>query len=309
MALEALNSPAAAAPRFPDATDVNTFDSLTKRKRSKRPRSETPPTEEEYLAACLVMLARGRGDDSVSVSAETTTCSKPAAPAPEPVASPNSTTSSAANTDSPPPPPPPQPQSQNNGGNYKCSVCNKAFSTYQALGGHKASHRVKPTTTAAAVDDNKPSTSTSAGNGTVLISNISALNPSGRAHTCSVCHKSFPTGQALGGHKRRHYEGHIGGGGGGHSGGAGNTTSGVTSSEGGISSHKPHDFDLNLPASPEFEFGLEVNVDCGIGSEIYVDHQEVEVESPMPLAAKKRRFSSPVHLSLAVSHNENSRLD
>ncbi|XP_047978711.1 zinc finger protein AZF2-like [Salvia hispanica] len=73
---------------------------------------------------------------------------------------------------------------------YKCSVCGRAFPSYQALGGHKASHRAK----APAEEINS-----------------SALSPSGRRHECSVCHKIFPSGQALGGHKRRHYEGVIGG--------------------------------------------------------------------------------------------------
>ncbi|KAL4348770.1 hypothetical protein GQ457_17G009770 [Hibiscus cannabinus] len=36
------------------------------------------------------------------------------------------------------------------------------------------------------------------------------LNPSGKSHECSICHESFPTGQALGGHKRCHYEGWAG---------------------------------------------------------------------------------------------------
>ncbi|WMV15479.1 hypothetical protein MTR67_008864 [Solanum verrucosum] len=32
-------------------------------------------------------------------------------------------------------------------------------------------------------------------------------NGSGRTHECLICHKCFPTGQALGGHKRCHYDG------------------------------------------------------------------------------------------------------
>ena len=34
--------------------------------------------------------------------------------------------------------------------------------------------------------------------------------PAAAAHECNVCGKAFPTGQALGGHKRRHYDGTIG---------------------------------------------------------------------------------------------------
>ncbi|KAL3726106.1 hypothetical protein ACJRO7_031061 [Eucalyptus globulus] len=32
---------------------------------------------------------------------------------------------------------------------------------------------------------------------------------SGKVHECLICHKSFPTGQALGGHKRCHYKAPI----------------------------------------------------------------------------------------------------
>ena len=93
---------------------------LAKRKRSRRRRDreqrKEPPSQEEYLAQCLVMLATGRRD----------------VPGPAPA-------------------PPPQ------GQEHACSVCGKAFPTYQALGGHKASHRTKPSVPAPATDlgDNK----------------------------------------------------------------------------------------------------------------------------------------------------------
>ncbi|KAI6689104.1 hypothetical protein NL676_025932 [Syzygium grande] len=84
---------------------------------------------------------------------------------------------------------------------YRCPVCDKAFSSYQALGGHKASHRKLASAAGnngAAGDDQQPATSTSAA--------TTSSGVSGKAHECSICHKSFPTGQALGGHKRCHYE-------------------------------------------------------------------------------------------------------
>lgn len=206
--------------------DPNCLEPWTKRKRSKRSRSETPPTEEEYLALCLIMLARGGKAASSAAAAD------------EKIS-------------------------------YKCSVCDKAFSSYQALGGHKASHRKL----AATSDDNNPSTST-----TAAAAATTTLPPSGRSHECSICHKSFPTGQALGGHKRRHYEGTVGTGIG--------SASGVTTttSEGGGSSHSNRGFDLNVPALPEF--GLGLSVDCGRKSQLSV---EQEVESPLPM--KKPRLS------------------
>ncbi|CAA7048335.1 unnamed protein product [Microthlaspi erraticum] len=92
-----------------------------------------------------------------------------------------------------------QPQTQLMCDSYKCSVCGREFSSYQALGGHKASHRAKPlveNATEEAGDKKRPKT---------------MMPPSGKIHKCSICHTVFPTGQALGGHKRRHYEGVLGG--------------------------------------------------------------------------------------------------
>ncbi|GMJ03979.1 salt tolerance zinc finger [Hibiscus trionum] len=71
---------------------------------------------------------------------------------------------------------------------------------------------------------------------------------SGRSHECSICHKTFPTGQALGGHKRCHYEG---GAGSSASASAGTTSEGVGSTI--TTTHiSNRGFDLNMPALPEF---------------------------------------------------------
>ncbi|XP_027362075.1 zinc finger protein ZAT10-like [Abrus precatorius] len=98
--------------------------------KGKRSKSSKRPTEEEYMALCLVMLAHDHN--------------------------------------------------HSHSHNHRCTLCNKAFRSYQALGGHKASHR-------------KPSSD-------------KATTARIRMHQCSICHKAFPTGQALGGHKRCHYE-------------------------------------------------------------------------------------------------------
>ncbi|KAF3435541.1 hypothetical protein FNV43_RR22630 [Rhamnella rubrinervis] len=253
MALEALNSPTT-APTFSfedmDSSNPHLHEPWIKRKRSKRPRFDdypVPTTEEEYLALCLIMLARGGASGS------------------QPMTTHDKSSSSL----------PPQPPSLKL--SYKCSVCNKAFPSYQALGGHKASHRKSSAMTssdavssaAALTDTNNPSTSTAS------TTTAGGTATSGRTHECSICHKTFPTGQALGGHKRCHYDG-----------GSGN--SGVTSSEGGSSSQShsqsQRGFDLNLPALPEFV--------PGFGSEIDVKRSklsgEQEVESPLP--AKKPRL-------------------
>ncbi|KAK7351596.1 hypothetical protein VNO77_11162 [Canavalia gladiata] len=232
MALEALKSPTTATPSFTpfEEANLNYLEApWAKRKRSKRPRMDhhhPSMTEEEYLAFCLIMLARG-GGSGISTAKPATSVNESA----------------------------PQPTANLS---YKCSVCNKAFSSYQALGGHKASHRKF---SAAAAEDQSTSSA---------VTTSSASNGAGRVHECSICHKSFPTGQALGGHKRCHYEG---GGGGGAGSSAVTASEGVGSTHTGSHSHH-RDFDLNLPAFPEFStkfFG------------------EDEVSSPLP--SKKPRLN------------------
>jgi predicted nucleic acid-binding Zn ribbon protein len=223
---------------------------LAKRKRSRRRRDrEQPqlpkehPTQEEYLAQCLVMLATGRrdGDGPALASA----------------------------------PPPPQGQQQD----HACSVCGKAFPTYQALGGHKASHRTRPSPPSAATEvvgdhheEQKP----------VLPSSSSAAsagadnNKPAAAHECNVCGKAFPTGQALGGHKRRHYDGTIGSAA--APARASSSSAAATSSR--ATAPPPVAFDLNLPALPD----MLVPERCSVP-------EDDEVLSP--LAFKKPRFMIP----------------
>ncbi|KAF2309654.1 hypothetical protein GH714_004476 [Hevea brasiliensis] len=174
MALDALNSPTTAAPssQFEDSSSLNHLrEPWAKGKRSKRPHHQ--PTEEEYLALCLVMLARG------------TTASTSASTVPHRHRSPTPSPQLQGSTNS-----------EEQKSSYKCTVCNKSFSSYQALGGHKASHRKL-----AGGEDQTISTTTTT-SATAAVS-----NGSGKTHECSICHKTFPTGQALGGHKRCHYEG------------------------------------------------------------------------------------------------------
>ncbi|XP_042516897.1 zinc finger protein ZAT10-like [Macadamia integrifolia] len=246
MAMEALNSPRTATPSFHyDDMDLHCLEPWAKRKRSKRPRLDiNPSSEEEYLALCLVMLARGgnTGTDSASITADE---------------------SHLRNTS-----PPPQLQEPPTLKlNYKCTVCNKAFPSYQALGGHKASHRKHNGT------EDHPSSSSSATTTTSTTAPAKS-NPSSvggnKTHECSICHKTFPTGQALGGHKRCHYDG-------------GNSA--VTSSSDGpaASSQSHRDFDLNLPALPESWplFGA-------FGGKKFKNSGDEEVESPLP--GKKPRL-------------------
>ncbi|ESR46865.1 zinc finger protein ZAT10 [Citrus sinensis] len=240
MALEALNSPTTSTPPFHfEEANLHCLEPWTKRKRSKRPHN--PPTEEEYLALCLVMLARGTTSTAALTNCNTTTTASQRQKSPAP--------STAATT-----------SSSDQKLVFKCSVCDKAFSSYQALGGHKASHRKG----SGGGDEHSASTTTNT-NATATTTGVP--NATGRTHECSICHKSFPTGQALGGHKRCHYDG--------------GEKSGVTSS-GSSSTHSQvshRDFDLNLPVLPEL-------------SPAFFFSGDDEVESPLP-AKKPRLFLPP----------------
>ncbi|KAJ3676667.1 hypothetical protein LUZ60_004079 [Juncus effusus] len=63
---------------------------------------------------------------------------------------------------------------------FECKTCNRQFPSFQALGGHRASHK-KPRL---AGPDGTP------------------IKP--KLHECSICGLEFSIGQALGGHMRRH---------------------------------------------------------------------------------------------------------
>ncbi|KAL8258719.1 hypothetical protein R6Q59_026672 [Mikania micrantha] len=64
---------------------------------------------------------------------------------------------------------------------FRCKTCNKPFGSFQALGGHRASHKRPKLNNFLSQSPTKPKT-----------------------HECSVCGQEFEIGQALGGHMRRH---------------------------------------------------------------------------------------------------------
>jgi len=69
---------------------------------------------------------------------------------------------------------------------FECKTCNRQFPSFQALGGHRASHK-KPRLMGENID------------GQLL-----HTPPKPKTHECSVCGLEFAIGQALGGHMRRH---------------------------------------------------------------------------------------------------------
>ncbi|KAJ0243928.1 Zinc finger protein ZAT6 [Hirschfeldia incana] len=241
MALEALTSPRLASPVPTLFQDSAVGFHSSKGKRSKRSRTDFDRslTEDEYIALCLMLLARD-GDRTRDLDLPSSSSSPPSL-----LPIPTSTLI------------------------YKCSVCDKEFSSYQALGGHKASHRKNSSLSQSSGGDEK-STSSAV---TIASHGRGGGGGSVKPHVCSICNKSFATGQALGGHKRCHYEGKNVGGGGASSSLSVSEGVGSTShvSSGSHHHHNHRGFDLNIPPIPEFSM---VN-------------GEEEVMSPMPTKKPK----------------------
>ncbi|XAR51357.1 hypothetical protein NMG60_11005959 [Bertholletia excelsa] len=194
----------AITPLFQD-TELPNQQLKAKKKRSKRVRKDDgQANEEERMALCLIMLAQGGNGGGTAAM-----------------------TPDMGITGNGLPLPPSAPRNY-----YTCPICNKAFPSYQALGGHKSSHRKL--------------LGVEYQNGTILaISNSghpAIMNSRGRTHRCSICCRTFSSGQALGGHKRCHYDG---------AGNSGACSGGSGAGNGVFLNHGPLDFDLNLPAEPE----------------------------------------------------------
>lgn len=88
-------------------------------------------------------------------------------------------------------------------GKYKCETCKKVFKSYQALGGHRASHKkIKFYTPVQETELDQENAGAS-------------INPASpplsvkKVHECPVCFRVFSSGQALGGHKRTHVTGLV----------------------------------------------------------------------------------------------------
>ncbi|XP_010490947.1 PREDICTED: zinc finger protein ZAT5-like [Camelina sativa] len=103
---------------------------------------------------------------------------------------------------------------------YQCKTCDRTFPSFQALGGHRASHK-KPKATSFytnldlkkniyANDAASLVTTTTVYNNNNKNNNNRSLVVYGKAsnynkvHECGICGAEFTSGQALGGHMRRH---------------------------------------------------------------------------------------------------------
>ncbi|KAI3444733.1 hypothetical protein Pfo_001398 [Paulownia fortunei] len=109
-------------------------------------------------------------------------------------------------------------------GLFECKACKKVFNSHQALGGHRASHKKVKGCYAAKQD--QPDDNSTLATEEYVITNEEFLIPSkptssfqfeqspalvgaarrkSKVHECSICHRVFNSGQALGGHKRCHW--------------------------------------------------------------------------------------------------------
>jgi hypothetical protein len=228
------------------------FDKCMKGKRSKRPRyaiqlnpheqfgSETN-NEDEDMAMCLVMLASGVNtaqNPQFQAGAEELGSGDPKPP---------NTASQLPKCIKK------KPKSKKMDGDaglydgdeakkarYNCTTCNKVFHSYQALGGHRASHKKVKGCFSQIEDENeslqeeitdeelitgsdsrlpvnfhkplpKERTKDScietreASDETTTIQPAAFSGKKTRVHECSICHRVFSSGQALGGHKRCHW--------------------------------------------------------------------------------------------------------
>ncbi|XP_019441021.1 PREDICTED: zinc finger protein ZAT5-like [Lupinus angustifolius] len=101
---------------------------------------------------------------------------------------------------------------------YECKTCNRTFPSFQALGGHRASHK-KPKAISTqekkqqhflfSSDEEEFQFKTNNNRPISLQFNIrgnlySTNNNKCKVHECSICGAEFTSGQALGGHMRRH---------------------------------------------------------------------------------------------------------
>ncbi|CAN6200400.1 unnamed protein product [Urochloa humidicola] len=121
--------------------------------------------EEADMARCLILLAQGPCA-AVSVSVE----------------------------------PPMTSSSNKRRSSYECKTCNRCFPSFQALGGHRTSHN----NNAADSKKNKPRRPEPAAAEHAVTTTLSLRPAAAAAHECSACGAAFASGQALGGHMRRH---------------------------------------------------------------------------------------------------------
>ncbi|KAI3745279.1 hypothetical protein L1987_58390 [Smallanthus sonchifolius] len=90
---------------------------------------------------------------------------------------------------------------------FECTSCKKVFGSHQALGGHRASH--KNVKGCFAITKKEGGEEVEEGEMEGCFENNNPMMVAGGSsseHKCSICSRVFSSGQALGGHKRCHWE-------------------------------------------------------------------------------------------------------
>ncbi|KAL5987329.1 hypothetical protein ACLOJK_038494 [Asimina triloba] len=104
---------------------------------------------------------------------------------------------------------------------FECTTCNKTFHSYQALGGHRASHKRVKGCFASKIESSENSIETDVSPDQIAdnklkscrienmtdpgeVADTTNVRKNVKAYECPVCLKVFSSGQALGGHKRSH---------------------------------------------------------------------------------------------------------
>ncbi|CAN0909467.1 Zinc finger protein ZAT11 [Linum grandiflorum] len=120
---------------------------------------------------------------------------------------------------------------------FECKTCNRKFSSFQALGGHRANHKKQKSLRSRSRLQKQPASTAKA-----------------KPHKCSVCGLVFSTGQALGGHMRRHrsspFATTTSGGGGGGGGSASSSGSGKSLESQPVAMKKSRVFGMDLNLTP-----------------------------------------------------------
>lgn len=202
----------------------------------------TTNQEEEDMAKCLILLAQGKGgEDDVGGNKNKNT---------ESISTTTMTTTATATT-----------TKKIGFYTYECKTCNKTFQSFQALGGHRASHKrpkvnleeketppppssSPPPITNFEFEESKETLIKSSRQVPITLQ-LGCGNNRGfhgnktKIHECSICGSEFTSGQALGGHMRRHRA-------------STNTSDGAATAA--MAEVKPRnvlELDLNLPAPEE----------------------------------------------------------
>ncbi|KAG6486136.1 hypothetical protein ZIOFF_054706 [Zingiber officinale] len=213
----------------------------SKGKRSRR--TKVAMSEEEDLANCLVLLSSSRVDTVSGLIESEESCDSAIKEDRQRKDTINATATGAVEAAAAAPKallpaftlqtPPAVPR-----GLFECKACKKVFASHQALGGHRASHKKVKGCFASklnALDETPPPplpvpadedpviathnryNAGSSDQMTLMSMAITSIdNPAPLAvvpvakkkpkvHECSICHRVFTSGQALGGHKRCHW--------------------------------------------------------------------------------------------------------